>query len=600
MQKIQYIAVASSSSDVIKLKQLEKGCGKNFKVIATTLEARKALVKTRLPFAELDIPVNEKTMRILQVQAKVLIDNLINDSRIIKTFSVDEVNILEFLTNRFHTFLYRMILGFLNVQQIKMASGNVNLILFKKNIITDHDSPFNSNYNSLAFYLWAKYHPVFTLKLITDYNAKNQGGFNVTVIKTTNAILNYLHYVKEKHSKHTRQIIFVLPAFHAVKLISLFKNLEKNNIHYLVLVHNLGIKERVELVKNSIRFMPRDSLKDKSLINKSYDISLEIKRRWKQESNTFELLRQNNKISKFLTIAAFYRIEQFLKSELVQTINDRLIAKRFFKEYKPEIVVTTTDPDAKVLPFIIEAKSNKINTITIQHGAYVYAAGVDFKSDKIMVWGRYYKSWFMRNLNKNDAQIFITGSPFFDNIKLIPFKKSFITNRKEHSILILLSDIVTLSVEKELVILNKKLTKLGINYIYIRPHPWQKITGINFNRKLWLGDKIILANDKDLDYYLDKSQIVVTTNTTAGFNALIKGKPLIYWHLKGVEYLPFEKAGIPVATNADQIINSVREIKNGRYQFLNKKRQQLIEEVFYKLDGHASQRIANFLVSELR
>src|SRR3989344_6679648 len=137
MQKIQNIAVASNSSDVFKLKQLEKRGGKNFKVFATTLEASKTLEKTRLPFAELDIPANQKTIKALQARAKLLIDRLINDPRIIKTFCVDEVNILELLTNRFHIFLLRMVLGFLNVQQIKKARGNVNLILFNKNIIND-------------------------------------------------------------------------------------------------------------------------------------------------------------------------------------------------------------------------------------------------------------------------------------------------------------------------------------------------------------------------------------------------------------------------------------------------------------------------------
>ena len=595
MQKIQNIAVASNSSDVFKLKQLEKRGGKNFKVFATTLEASKTLEKTRLPFAELDIPANQKTIKALQVQAKLLIDRLINDPRIIKTFCVDEVNILELLTNRFHIFLLRMVLGFLNVQQIIKARGNANLLLFKKNIIKDYDSPFNPDYNSLAFYLWAKNHPEFKLKIIADYNSKNHESFYLTVIKKTNAILNFLHYAKEKYSRYPRQIIFILPAFHATKLISLFKILERINIHYLVLVHNLGIKERLELVRNGVKFMSRDSLKDKSVTKKANDISLEIKRRWKQEDNTSGLIRQKNKISKFLAIAAFYRIEQFLKSELVQTINDWLIAKRFFKEYRPKVVVTTTDPDSKVLPFIKAAQKKNVKTITMQHGTYVHAAGVDFKSDEIMVWGSYYKSWFKLNLNKNGGQIFITGSPFFDNIKLKPVKESLMDNRKEYSILILLSDIVTILVEKSLEDISEKLTGLGIDNIYVRSHPWQNITGINFNRKLRLGNKIILANDKDLDYYLDRSQIVVTTNTTAGFNALIKGKPLIYWHLKGAEYLPFEKAGLPVATNANQIINSVREIKNDRYQTSNKKRHRLIEKIFYKLDGQASQRIANHL-----
>jgi len=133
----------------------------------------------------------------------------------------------------------------------------------------------------------------------------------------------------------------------------------------------------------------------------------------------------------------------------------------------------------------------------------------------------------------------------------------------------------------------------------VRSHPWQKIYidyGVISNNH---ATKIVEANKENLDYYLNKSQVVITTYTTAGFTALIKGKHLIYWDFIGSESLPFRLADIPVAKSSEEVINSITKILLGKYEFNIAKRKKLINDIFYKLDEKSSLRIADTLYKYL-
>lgn len=595
MQKIQNIAVVSSSFDVIELTQLDKRFLKNLTVLATNLEAVKALEKSHFKFDKLDALVNKKTEKVAQNQATFVLEAVLNNPTIAKIFTVDTINLLEIVSNKLYLYLIRMILGYLYIEKMEKTYGKINLILFKNNVFSKYNSLSPSAFYSLVFYIWAKNQPKFKIKLISGSGRDMSATIISNMMKNAHVLSNFLLNVRENYKSSQREAVFVLPAAHAVKLIKLFKEMVKEKINYILIVHNLNISEKIILIKNNIRFIDRESLNGKVIEEHSLGLLLKIKTRWYQHNTNLNFLKPDTDRDKYLEDAISYRVEVFIKSELKQILKDLLISQKSIQRYKPKIIITTTDPDAKVFPFIHQAQLKNIETITIQHGAYALPGVVDFKSDKIFLWGKYYKSWFKNNLNKNNRQLIVTGSPFYDNAKVKAPQTISAGSKKKYSILILLSGAITNSVEKELENILVGVAKLTVKKIYVRTHPWQNIyIDPNITSS---GDNnlIVVANKMDLKYYLDKSQVVITTNTAAGFRALIRGKIIEYWDFVGNEALPYRNGGIPVAKNSDEVLRINTKLLVGGYKINIAKRTKLIGDIFYKLDNNSSKRIVNYL-----
>lgn len=595
MQKIQNIAVVSSSTDVFELKQLDKRFIKNLKVLATNLEAIKALEKSHIPFSELDTPLSKKVLKATQNHVAILLDALLNNPTIAKTFTADGVNLLKIISNRLYLYLMQMILGYSYVEKIKKTYGHINLILFKKNVFSKHSPLSDSVFYSLVFYIWARNQPRFKIRLISDSGRDMPSPLIPTMMEKSHVLSNFFLNIRENYKSSKRQVIFVLPGAHAVKLIKLFKKIGREKINYILIVHNLSMNEKIVLVKNSVRFIDRESLKGRVIEKYSQGLQLRIKRRWYNSSNVFTFSKLNTDKDKYLENAIKYRIEVFIKSELKQILEDLLIAQKTIQKYRPKVIITTTDPDAKVLPFIYQAQLKNIVTITLQHGAYVLPNVVDFKSDKIFLWGEYYRSWFKKYLNKNNKQLIVVGSPFDDSIKVKTQSIIRTGSKQKYSILILLSGFITNSVEKELENILVGLVKSGAQKIYVRAHPWQSIyidpDIVSISKK----NHIVVADKMSLKYYLDRSQIVITTNTTAGFSALIGGKLIEYWDFVGNEALPYGNGSIPVAKISSEVIRISTKLLEGQYKFNTVKRAKLIDDIFYKLDNNSSTRILNYL-----
>ena len=173
---------------------------------------------------------------------------------------------------------------------------------------------------------------------------------------------------------------------------------------------------------------------------------------------------------------------------------------------------------------------------------------------------------------------------------------------KELSVLILLENVYFLKekFETELKKIIGYVLSEGIQKIYIRPHPWQDISFITNAFKNSFEVSIIIDNSNNLNRSINKNDLVITMDTSAGFNALILGKKLIYWDFFGKENLPFRMGGVPVAKSPEEIRDFMIKIINNKFKSFEGKRKKLLKDIFYKLDGRSSQRVVNFLESELR
>ena len=587
------IAIASSLADIKTVKKLRKP--KNLKILVTTLEAKKAAESLKIPVEDVCVSIDKKNLQIINKKAAILYRSIISNSELLKILTINGLNPLTFISNRLLFFLNRMVLASLEIEKIKFLQDCKKIILSKDDVFGFIDSPYNQKYLPLALYIWCKGNPKTKLSFFHHSETKMALSYYKWTIGMFNRVSNLLIYLKNGYVFNKKDILLVLPANHAVQIISLLLKLKHTNIKYLVIVHNLKIKDRITLLKYGINFIDRDSLKNGLIEKKAERNAFIIRRRWKKSKRAIRFINENTRKALYFNDTIFFRINNFINKEVKQIFMDLLIAKKNLRMYKPRILVTTTDPDQKVSPFIFLAKENDIETITIQHGTYAISSTANFLSDKVFVWGDYYKNWFKKYLKKDPDKIIVSGSPFFDNLKFIKLNNNKKIT-KNHHVLILISGVITMPIEKELHQILRELIKLGVKKIYVRAHPWQKLY---IEQNLFPEKGVIAANHESLNYFLKKSRIVITTNTTAGFEALIMGKQVIYWDFFGSGRLPFGSGGIPVVQNSKELINVTAKIFDGKYMYDRKKIKKLISEIFYKLDGKSGLRIIDMIKRDL-
>jgi hypothetical protein len=436
-----------------------------------------------------------------------------------------------------------------------------------------------------------------TIKVFQDIPQGRQignNGFIKALIRKTSFTL----FVKRIDVPKDATVVFLCPGSHAVLMVKIFKELAKRKIKYLLIAHNLTALERIKLKRYGVNFIDRLSLAltEKSIKENSSKTLTLVKKRWQQKGTHIKLGLSRDTKNRLLEKSITYRLEWFLKYELNGLLIDYFTAQELFKHIDPKILITTTDPNIKVLPFIEMAKKNKIKTVTLQHGTYAWAPGANFQSDKMFVWGNYYLNWFIKNLNKSEQSMHITGSAFFDNYVIKKRKSK--GNIKSVLILMALPSVFLLQFREEFENLIDKLVSLGVNKVYVRSHPWQDLFGLTSISKNNLTP--IRANKQGLDYYINKSDAVITMSTTAGFNALAAGKPLIYWDFIGDRNIPFATAGIPTVRTANEAVKVLKKYQKGNYLPTDIKRRSLLKQTFFRLDSLSSVRIANKIAQELK
>ena len=290
--------------------------------------------------------------------------------------------------------------------------------------------------------------------------------------KLVNSTSIFLHKLlsKKKIILHNNlDLLIVTPGDHALKIRYFLVQLKKRHINFLLVIHNLTLKERLLLLRENIPFLQINELGTRKIFIKGTKLKL----------NGKFGKNQNNKR-----------------------------ALELFGKLSPKILLTTTDPDPKVLPFINMAKKMNIRTITIQHGAYESAKGANFKSAMAFIWGDYYRKWFIERLKKQNRVLKITGSPFFDQFKVQKLENSKFSVSKLR-ILLLLTKYPSYEsfLNNEVTKLIDYLSKIGVSEILLRPHPWQKLGKDLFLNK---GYTKIKEETGSLDDSLKKSGIAVS------------------------------------------------------------------------------------------
>ena len=219
------------------------------------------------------------------------------------------------------------------------------------------------------------------------------------------------------------------------------------------------------------------------------------------------------------------------QNEMQSVFSDIVIAKKIFLGLSPKILITLTDPDTKVLPYITTAKKMGIKTVCMQHGAiYPFDSPAIYPvSEYFVVWSKLVKDWILDNQYFRKVKMRVGESPFH---KIREITK--LQNSKNLNILYLNTAQL---VDQAIIIyylktLFSQLSQYGNDIkVFLRMHPNQLQYSSNFDFLTTSGNlKVIWSNDEDLGILLKKVNVVVYENTTAGFDAMLAGKPTIYFN----------------------------------------------------------------------
>ena len=605
-KKVLSVAVADFYRDREILKTIKKR-GSEFLIIPENYHTLLELSESNLRFYYKE-PIGD----IRQLETTVSRVNLLKNewstnSYLANVFAFDGENFASFLKHRMTAFLgrsivnYEIIKGLLKNRQIK------KLYLFKNpqrsisGSIAVHESLMDISLWVLLKIKGIKINKVFLrIKLFAE--DKNKARFAIgSILKVKSLIISLVDkfLTRAKIPEKKMKVLFVIPGNHIELVIPVLKKLERKKIEYLLVSYNLLNKHKILLLRNNIKFLKSNDFYSVDIRKESEIITNKMRSRWQKIKKTYDISWGKGLIKKFFRETISHKVENVLNHEIGEVIRDYLVAKHIIREYKPKLLISTTDPDVRVLPYIRVAKRAGIRSITIQHGAFVNPYSVDFESDRMLAWGAYYKKWFVQNLSKNPLYIDICGSLEYDKYHRketsLEFKKA-----KIETVLILTSFyyLKDIEFEKDLASMIEKLNKAGFKKILIRTHPYQRLYFIeNLARS---SNLVEIANKSTLEEVLDKADLVISNDTTAGVNAIIAGKEVIYWPFFIKEYLPFGKfRSAFVGHSVKEVIQIVKRMQNNKIDRTIVSRARFIKQVCFKLDGKAFVRIAKKISAEV-
>lgn len=590
MRHSREIFIASSSEDVQFYLDSKVLKSRNIRIIATSLDACNKLESAKVQFESIHHVINSQTIKSNYKETAVVVKMVSKDRALRQIFSFENLDLFELISYDLYFFLNRILLGYETYKKMFLYGGKSKIWIsnnavdnFLQDVINNDFMPFViKNLRRMA-----------TLRMLNM--PQNYSNASYSLLKIPIKIASHLLLARGSLLPKNADVIFLCPGSHSVLMIKVFKELAKRNVSYLLIAHNLTAKEKVQLRKNNISFIDRLSLYTKDGDNTAKNISKQITRQWKQKGgNVLTSFKKDSK-SRFLYTSIMLRIDWFIRNELHKVLKDYYVAKDIVKVNDPKIFITTTDPNIKVLPFIIFANKSSISTLTLQHGAYAWPPGANFQSNKMLTWGSHWSKWIKTKLNKNKEDLVVTGSVFFDKYRIHRQQ-----NRKTvNSVLILMSlpTVFLLQFKKEFKNLIYELSRLDITLVYLRAHPWQDVKPLAKNSNI--GVSIKVANTHDLNYYIGKSQLIITMNTTAGFQAFLSGKPLVYWDFIGDNSMPLSLAGVANVQTAKEASLLVEKYMKGKFSYSETKRKDLLAKVFFKLDGLSSKRVSDKIYESL-
>ncbi|MDP7196645.1 MAG: CDP-glycerol glycerophosphotransferase family protein [SAR202 cluster bacterium] len=314
----------------------------------------------------------------------------------------------------------------------------------------------------------------------------------------------------------------------------------------------------------------------------------------------------------------------------------------YFEKYNPNLVFTTDIKHIFDAQFVLEARKRKILTIgMVRSWDYLTAKGiVRMKPDMMIVHNEIIKEEAIKYADMKEKDIFVSGLPHFDpytnetRISKKEFYKKISANSKKR--LIFLSpvgdkfadiDWIFFEILDEAIKQNELPNDLQV---LVRVPPGDTLDLSKFDKSeniifdypgIQFGEKYRKENEMsygDLLHLADSiyhSELVVTGPSTIVIDGAVFGKPIIFLNFDGTENKPYYPSnnhyydfnhmqnitktfGTSNANNGGELIFLINQYLNDP-NIKNEERRRIVREQGFKLDGNASKRVVDFLLTSI-
>jgi predicted glycosyltransferase len=305
---------------------------------------------------------------------------------------------------------------------------------------------------------------------------------------------------------------------------------------------------------------------------------------------------------------------KFLEANLFLILKFDYLARKLIYENKPRIIITSVNSGYFSIPFVRYANLVNSNTISVQHGDLGPYEEID-DCKYFLCWGDYFKEKIIKR-GIDEDKIIPIGSPRMDNIlqkynsldeNELKLKFGFSQNDK---IILHISDgnfgkdtcndypDDLLKIQKD--VFPRVFKKLSENYkIAVKLHPheekyyWQKLENENIR---------IFDPSYSIYELIKISSITSTVASIAGFEAMVLGKPTLYFSPDEIDLVDYPEKGLGFKVrNAEEWINLAEKLLNDNDFY-----RKTIDNILIKRDnfisnlGCSSEKIAKFIFNKLK
>ncbi len=318
--------------------------------------------------------------------------------------------------------------------------------------------------------------------------------------------------------------------------------------------------------------------------------------------------------------------------------------KKLFEKYKPSLVFATDFLFPHEWGLVKAAKNYNVPVISwVDSWDFLTKGRLPSRPDRTIVWNNFLKNQLIRYYRYSPKKIFVSGIPQFDyyvkDKNKLPtrddFHESIGAGANKKLIVYATSPTTTSLVEQDMIEIICNAIKSGeISYpthVHVRFHPADDFSRYEKLRKYgdmvtfempgksYSPEKYVWAPDEqDMLHFatlMANSDVVINVYSTVTIDASAFDTPVINAGFDGYEKKPYLESvaryydythyknivkteGVKIARSQEELIRYINEYLK-KPKLNSEGRRKIVEEMCYKLDGRAGERMAEYLLNFL-